>query len=103
MDVEVQGALQIRAKRPDAVLIFILAPSFAELEHRLRSRGDTAPDKIQKRLEKARWEYTMAPQYDYLVVSETGQVERAADEILSIIKAAHCRTGNRLHYLKEEE
>ena len=103
LDVEVQGALQIRAKRPDAVLIFILAPSFAELEHRLRSRGDTAPDKIQKRLEKARWEYTMAPQYDYLVVSETGKVERAADEILSIIKAAHCRTGNRLHYLKEEE
>lgn len=103
LDIEVQGALQVKAKRPEAVSVFILAPSFDELERRLVSRGDTAPDKIQKRLETARKEYAVAPQYDYLVVSETGKVEEAADEILSIIKAARCRAMNRLHYLKEEK
>lgn len=102
LDIEVQGAMQVMAKRPDAVSIFILAPSFQELERRLVGRGDTAPDKIQKRLETARWEYTFAPKYDYLVVSETDMAEQAADEVLSVIKAAHCRTQNRIDYLKEE-
>jgi len=102
LDIDVQGAMQVKRKRPDAVLIFILAPSLGELERRLVGRGDTAPEKIQKRLEAARWEYTMAPQYDYLVVSETGQVEKSAGEVLAIIRAAHCRTANRIHYLKEE-
>lgn len=102
LDIDVQGAMQIKAKRPDAVFIFILAPSFRELERRLTERGDTSPEKIRGRLKTARWEYTMAPLYDYLVVSETGQVEKAAGEVLAIIRAAHCRTQNRIHYLKEE-
>ncbi len=102
LDIEVQGALQVKAKRPDAVSIFIAAPSFEELERRLRGRGDTSPEKIAKRLETAHWEYTMAPQYDYIVVSETDQAEKAADEIMAVIKAARCRTANRLEYVKEE-
>ncbi len=102
LDIEAQGAFQIKAKRPEAVSIFIAAPSFEELERRLRDRGDTPPDKIAKRLTTAKWEYTQAPQYDYLVVSETNQAEKAADEILAIMKAAHCRTANRLEYIKEE-
>lgn len=102
LDIEVQGAMQVKEKRPDAVSVFIMAPSFEELERRLTGRGDTAPEKIKKRLETARMEYTIAPKYDYLVVSETGKVAEAADEILSIIKAAHCRIHNRIHYLKEE-
>jgi len=102
LDIEVQGAMQVKEKRPDAVSVFIMAPSFEELERRLTGRGDTAPEKIKKRLETARMEYTVAPKYDYLVVSETGKVDEAADEILSIIKAAHCRLPNRIHYLKEE-
>ena len=102
LDIEVQGAMQVMERRPEAVTIFIAAPSFAELERRLTGRGDTAPEKIRMRLETARREYTFAPRYDYLVVSETGKVDKAADEVLSIIKAAHCRTENRIHYLKEE-
>ena len=69
----------------------------------MRGRGDTAPEKIAQRLEKARWEYSMAPKYDYLLVSETGNVQRAAQELLSVIEAAHCRMENRIHYLKEEK
>ncbi|MEA4965699.1 MAG: guanylate kinase [Oscillospiraceae bacterium] len=102
LDIEVCGALQVKEKRPDAVTIFLAAPSFGELERRLRSRGDTAPEKIQKRLETARREYTMAPRYDYLVVSETDNVEKAAGELSCIIEASHYRTRNRLNYLKEE-
>lgn len=102
LDIEVCGALQVKAKRPDAVTIFLAAPSFRELERRLQNRGDTAPDKIIRRLETARWEYTMAPQYDYLVISETGGVEQAAAELRCIIEASHYRTKNRMKYLKEE-
>lgn len=53
LDIEVQGAMQVRQRRSDAVLVFLAAPSFAELERRLQGRGDTAPELIQKRLETA--------------------------------------------------
>ena len=102
LDIEVQGAMQVKARRPDATFIFVAAPSFAELERRLRGRGDTAPEKILQRLEAARREYRVAPEYDYLIVSETDQVDRAARELLSIIEAARCRVQKRLDYLKEE-
>lgn len=93
LDIEVQGAMQVKAKRPDAVSVFIKAPSFAELERRLRGRGDTAEDKILGRLATARGEYRMIPNYDYLLVSETGRPELAAEQLLSIIRAARCRTS----------
>ncbi len=93
LDIEVQGAMQVKAKRPDAVSVFIKAPSFEELEKRLRGRGDTAEEKIVGRLETARREYQIIPQYDYLLISETGKPELAADQLLSIIRAARCRTS----------
>lgn len=102
LDIEVQGAMQIKAKRPDAVSVFVAAPSFAELERRLTERGDTAPDKVRRRIETAHIEYKAAPQYDYLIVSETGKVEEAADNLLAIIRAARCRTKNCIDYLKED-
>lgn len=102
LDIDAKGAMQIKEKRPDAVSIFIAAPSFAELERRLRDRQDTPPEKIAKRLKTARWEYTMAPQYDYIVVSETDRAEQAAEEIMTIIKVAHWRACNRLECVKEE-
>lgn len=100
LDIEVQGALNVKRRRPDAVLIFMLAPSFQEIERRLTGRGDTAPDLIRNRLERARWEYTQAPQYDYLVVNDN--VERAVAEIEAILLAEKCKTPNRIQYLKEE-
>ena len=100
LDIEVQGALKARSLRPEAVLIFLAAPSFSELERRLRSRGDTAPEMIEKRLNQARWEYSQAPKYDYVVVND--DVEHAVHEILSIMTAEKCRTKERMNYLKEE-
>ena len=100
LDVEVNGALNVKRRRPDAVLIFMLAPSFSEIEKRLNGRGDTAPELIKKRLDQARWEYTMADQYDYLVVNDN--VSKAVEEILSIMTAEKCKTKERVHFLKED-
>lgn len=101
LDIEVQGALNVKKRRPDAVLIFMVAPSFQDIENRLRGRGDTPHDLIVNRLERARWEYTQAPQYDYLVVN--GDVDTAVLEIASILTAEKCKTSNRIQYLKEEK
>lgn len=101
LDVEPVGALNIKKSRPDAVLIFLAAPSFAELERRLTGRGDTEPDVIKGRLERAKWDYSQAPNYDYLVVNDT--VEHAVSEIQAILTAEKCRTNLRIHVLKEEQ
>ena len=83
LDIEPNGAFNVRAQRPDAVLIFIAPPSFEELERRLRSRGDTPEDQIQVRLDRAKWEMEQGSQYDYIVIND--QVETCADKILKII------------------
>ncbi len=83
LDIEPVGAFTVRAKRPDAVLIFIAPPSMAELEQRLRGRGDTSREQMQLRLERADWEMQQSKAYDHTVIND--QVEACADKILSII------------------
>lgn len=83
LDIEPNGAFNVRAKRPDATLIFIMPPSRDELERRLRSRGDTSEEQINIRLDRANWEMDQSEQYDYVVVND--QVEACADKILKII------------------
>ena len=86
LDVEPVGARNVKNKRPDATLIFILPPSGEELERRLRSRGDTSEDQIQIRLERAKWEMDQVSWYDYAVTNN--QVETCVEEILNIIAHA---------------
>ncbi len=100
LDIEVQGAMQVKQKRPNAVTVFLAAPSFSELSRRLAGRGDTAPDKVRRRLETARWEYSQAGSYEYIVVNE--RVETAAVELMAILQAEKCRTKDRLDLLKED-
>lgn len=83
LDIEPNGAFNVRAWLPEAVLIFIAPPSLEELERRLRSRGDTPEDQICLRLERARWELEQAKKYDHIVVND--QVETCAEKILNII------------------
>ena len=83
LDIEPNGAFNVRAQRPDATLIFIAPPSLEELERRLRGRGDTPEDQIQVRLERVKWEMEQGTQYNYTVIND--QVETCADEILKII------------------
>ena len=83
LDIEPNGAAQVRKTMPEATLIFIMPPSMEELERRLRSRGDTSEEQIQERLDRARWEMEQAPWYDHVVINDV--VDRCADEILKII------------------
>lgn len=99
VEVEVQGAFQVKSHRPDAIMIFITAPSFEELKNRLAGRGDTAEDMMKLRLETAKWEYTQAVNYDYLVAND--KVENAVKEIMTILSAESCRADRRLNLLKE--
>lgn len=93
LDIEVQGAAKVREKCPEAVLIFIIPPSFEELSRRLHGRNTDDEDVINGRLEKARQEYREIKHYDYLVVND--KVPAAAAEIMAILLAEDCRVRNR--------
>ena len=83
LDIEPNGAFNVRKVMPDAVLIFIAPPSMEELQRRLAGRGDTSQEQIKLRQERAVWEMEQSKKYDYIVVNE--QVEACADKILKII------------------
>ena len=86
LDIEPVGAFNVQNKRPDATLIFIEAPSWEELERRLRGRGDTPEDQIAIRLERAKWELEQKSKYHHIVVND--QAQACADQILHIIAQA---------------
>ena len=83
LDIEPNGAMNVRRKYPDAILIFIMPPSWEALEARLRGRGDTPEEQVQTRLTRARWEIDQAPKYDYQVVNDV--VDTCVEEVLKII------------------
>ncbi len=83
LDIEPNGAFNVRREKPDAVLIFIAPPSLEELEHRLRSRGDTSEEQIRVRQARVAWEMEQSKAYDHVVVND--RVDVCAKEILDII------------------
>lgn len=83
LDIEPNGAFNVRRKKADAVLIFIAPPSLEELESRLRGRGDTSEEQIRVRQARVAWEMEQSKAYDYVVVND--RVENCAREILEII------------------
>jgi len=89
LKIDVQGGLTVRTKVRDAVLIFLMPPSFAELERRLRARSTETEEQITTRLLDSRSELQQMPNYDYVVVND--EVEKAADLVRSIIVAERCR------------
>ena len=99
LDIEVRGALQVCAKRPETIRIFIAPPSWKELERRLRSRGTDSDEKIQKRLMRAKAELRTADAYDYFVINDS--VEQAVREINAIMLAEHCKPAERMKILSE--
>ncbi len=98
LDIEVQGARQVKEKMPEAVLIFILPPSMEELRRRLENRGTDSSEAIEARLCRAREELKEAPLYDYIVVND--KIDEAAAEFAAILKAEHCRYAHRKHLLE---
>ncbi len=99
LDIEVQGARQVREKMQNAVLIFIIPPSLEELRRRLVNRGTDAADVIEARLQRAAEELKEADLYDYLIIND--DLETAAREFTSILTAEHCRVPHRIHLLKD--
>ncbi|MBQ9492537.1 MAG: guanylate kinase [Oscillibacter sp.] len=99
LDIEIQGALQVEKRRPDAVKIFIAPPSWEELEHRLKSRGTNTPEDIQKRLVRAKVEVQTAHTYDYFVINDN--VENAVRELDAIMTAEHCKPKERMLLLAD--
>ena len=83
LDIEPNGAFQVRSNMPEAVLIFIAPPSLEELERRLRSRGDTDEAQIRLRLDRVKWEMEQSKYYDHTVIND--QVDACAEEIRNII------------------
>lgn len=83
LDIEPNGAKQVKESAPEATLIFIMPPSVEELERRLRGRGDTPEDQIRMRMERANWEMDQRSWYDHVVIND--DAERCAEEILNII------------------
>ena len=83
LDIEVQGAAQVKKAMPEAITVFIAPPSMEALEQRLRGRGTETEEKIRGRLETARKELELAPNYDYTVVNDVS--ETAAEEINRIL------------------
>lgn len=85
LDIDPQGGVQVMEKVPEAVSVFLLPPSWAALEERLRGRGTETEEKIQKRLHNARQEVEYLPRYDYCIINDN--LEEAWKELRGIIHA----------------
>ncbi|WP_195856886.1 guanylate kinase [Aerococcus urinae] len=89
LEIEVQGALQVKRRMPDGVFIFLAPPNLRELESRFVNRGTDSPEVIAERMDKARTELQLMTQYDYVV--ENDDVDLAVKRIQTIIKAEHLK------------
>lgn len=99
LEIEVQGAQQVRAKFPEGLFIFLAPPSLSELHSRIVIRGTESDEVIKGRMEKARKEIEMMSLYDYVV--ENDEVEKACSRIQAIIVAEHCRRERVQHRYKK--
>ena len=99
IEVDVNGAAQIREKLPEAVSIFIMPPSFQELNRRLRGRGTESEELIEKRLNSALCEIKRAVEYDYIIVNDN--ITAAADDILAVILSAGFKTDRQINIIDE--
>lgn len=95
LEIDVEGARQVKEKMPDCVMIFIAPPSKQSLYDRLRKRGTESEEIIQERVSKADREFKKAYLYDYIVVND--EVNNAADRIMAIIRAEHAKTSRTIH------
>lgn len=95
LEIEVEGAAQVREKCKDAVFIFLAPPSKVALYKRLKRRGTESEEVIKERIDKANREFKLAFKYDYIVIND--EVRNAADRIMAIIRAEHAKTERSIH------
>lgn len=96
LEIEVEGAMNVKKLCPEAVLIYVLPPDAETLEARLRGRGTNTEDDIANRLAKAREEIRFLPDYDYIVINENDGAEAAAEEIVNIIASEQHKVSRNL-------
>lgn len=106
MDIDIQGARQIRARMPEALLVFLWPPSMRELSRRIYGRGQDSESAITERLSWARHELEAVKDYDYVIVND--DVQKAAEQLRAIVTAERCRVSRRdygslIAGLREEE
>ncbi len=89
LDINVQGAEQIKSKLKRGVFIFVLPPLFEELRARLEERGQESPDSIKRRLEVARKDIRFYPDFDYIIIND--ELEKAVNELEAVILSTRCR------------
>jgi len=93
LDIDIQGAQEVKKKIPEAILIFIIPPSWEELQRRITNRSTDSLEVIKKRLKAARKEIKVARDFDYIVINDI--LENALQELTSIIQATKARTNKR--------
>ena len=99
LEIDVQGALQVKQKLPGAVAVFVLPPSRAELERRIRARGQDSEDEIARRLERARQEMLNYSSYDFAIIND--DLERAGHEVQAIALGSRCRVARNEERIRE--
>jgi guanylate kinase len=95
MRLDVQGAATVRRIVPDALLIFLMAPSEEELIRRLKERKTESPESLKRRIAMAREEMKRLPEFDYVVVNRDGNLDETVEQIVAIITAEKCRVKQR--------
>ncbi len=104
LEIDCQGAGTVIKKRPDCVSVFVLPPSWASLRHRLVNRGTETPEQVETRLRNARAEVATLSMYDYVIVNRDGEagIQRALEDLKSIVRSEKCRTGRNTDPIPEE-
>lgn len=103
LEIEIQGALKVKEKYPDTLLLFITPPSAQELKNRLIRRGTEEMDVIEKRMKTAAWEAQFMEQYDYIVIND--ELQTCVEELHAIIQSEHKKSARNLVFaekIKEE-
>lgn len=101
LEIEVQGALKVKKRFPDAVLIFVLPPSIEELYKRLKNRGTETEDVIRKRMRRAAEEVALVEKYDYILIND--EVEEGVKKLHGLIEAARSTPGRNEEFIQTME
>lgn len=99
LEIEIQGALKVKEKYPDALLLFITPPSVQELKNRLIGRGTEKMDVIEKRMKTAAWEAQFMDQYDYIVIND--KLQDCVEELHAIIQSEHRKSSRNLAFAEK--
>lgn len=99
LEIEVQGALQVKERFPEALLVYVVTPTVAELKRRLTGRGTETEEAIARRLQRAADEADTLESYEYVVIND--DVDRCAEEIHGIVQSARCATKRNAAFIEE--